>query len=201
MTQTNLNEVLEEYAIAAGAKNDHEILRAVIEKYPQFADDLMNFAAARAFAAFSPETEISTAEEAEFQKFGLEHLRRVLSGASEQNAAMPLSLTETAKAKGLNKAKFAAALDISLSLVMYLEHKRLEFVTIPQTIIGKIAQLLDTSEDSIAEYLNQPPNFAAGASYKAETRPENDLKPKKFAEAVREDQQLSTEQKRKLLEM
>ena len=117
------------------------------------------------------------------------------------NSAVSLqSLVETAKAKGLSRAKFASALGLSTSLVIYLEKRRLEFATIPKTIVAKIAQILETAEEKVSDYLNQSPDFAGNASFKTETRAEVQP-PKSFAEAVREDQQLSAEEKGKLLEL
>lgn len=199
MNELNLADVLEGYAVAAAAaENDQKNLREWMERYPQFATALMDFAAARTLIKYAPEPEISSSEEARYKEFGLNSLRRVLSGTEEESSVA--SLTELAKSKGINKLKFAAALDISLSLVMYLENRRLKYASIPKAVIGKIARVLETGEDTIAKYLNQPPNLATGASYKTDTRAE-DVKPKGFAEAVREDQQLSAEQKRKLLEL
>lgn len=200
MNEINLADVLEDFAMASAAGNEQQILRVWMEKHPQYADDLMNFAAARSIVRYSPEFEISAADEAKYKELGARNLRQVFSGAPEKSATAIASLTELAKTKGLNKLKFAHALDLSLSLVMYLENKRLDFASIPRKVIGKIAQVLETGEDLVASYLNQPPNLATGASFKTETRPD-DIKPKSFAEAVREDQQLSAEQKRKLLEI
>jgi hypothetical protein len=108
------------------------------------------------------------------------------------------SLTDAAKAKGMNRSKFAAALGLSVSLVQYLEKRRLDYASIPKTIVSKVAEVLETGEELVKDYLNQPPGLVTNASFKATERPE-DLQPKSFAEAVREDQQLSNEEKRKLL--
>lgn len=201
MKEMNLAEVLEGYAIAAGssAGHDQQILREWMEKYPQFVAPLMDFAAARAIAQFAPEVELSADEEARYQAIGLKNLRAVLNERAAQQPALQ-SLTDAAKAKGLNRSKFAAALGLSVSLVQYLEKRRLDFASIPKAVVAKMAEVLQTSEDAIAGYLNQPPNFAPGASYKTNARPE-EMQPKSFAEAVHEDQQLSAEEKRKLINL
>ena len=196
--EMNLQEVLEEYAIAAGTENDHQILRQMSHKYPQYAEDLQDFAAARAVLKYAPPAELSADDEAKQREIGRQNLTAVLS---ELNAAPALaSLTDAAKAKGLNRAKFAAAAGLSVSLLQYLEKRRLDFVSIPKIIIAKVAEVLETNAETVANYLNQSPISAANASFKTETRPEQ-LQPKSFADAVREDQQLSAEEKRKLLEM
>ena len=194
----NLEEILEEYAAETPSGNDLKILQTFSEKYPQFADDLADFAAARAVVKHAPEEDLTAEEEERFQESGLNNLRMVLSSPGSADALH--SLVETAKAKGLSRAKFAAALGLSTSLVIYLEKRRLDFATIPKQIITKIAQILETGEETIAGFLNQSPQFAENASYKTETRAEIQP-PKNFADAVREDQQLSAEEKRKLLEL
>lgn len=202
MSEPNLEEVLEDYAAATSSGNNLKILRLLTEKYPQFAADLADFAAARAVVKFAPDEELSADEEKRFRESGLKNLREIL-GANDsitapQNALQ--SLTDTAKEKGLSRKSFAVALGLSVSLVMYLEKRRLAFASIPKNLLRKISEVLETSEDLIASYLNQPPDLSTGASFKTNTRPE-DLQPKTFVEAVREDQKLSIEDKRKLLEL
>lgn len=202
MTESNLEEVLEEYAAATPNGNDLKILRTLSEAHLERADDLADFAAARAVVKHAPDEELSAEEEQRFQESGMKSLRAVLSllnaaGAAE-NALQ--SLVETAKAKGFNRSRFAAAVGLSTSLVMYLEKRRLDFSSIPQAIVVNVARILETGEDLVSNYLNQPPDLATGASFKTNARAE-DLPPKSFAEAVREDQQLSAEEKRKLLDL
>ncbi len=198
MNEPVLEEVLEEYAAATPLGNDLKILRLVSEKYPQFADELADFAAARAVAKHAPEEELSQEEEERVRESGLNNLRSVL--ASSNTAGALQSLIETAKTKGLNRTKFAARTGLSVSLVQYLEKRRLEFASIPPKIISRIAEVLETAEDAVAKYLKQLPVAATNASFKTMERPV-EVKPKSFAEAVREDQKLSPKEKRKLLEL
>jgi hypothetical protein len=202
MSEVNLEEVLEEYGSATPAGNNLKILRSFTDKYPQYANDLSDFAAARAIIRHAPEEELSDEEERRFQESGLKSLRMVLSslGAAESAPTALASLVETAKAKGLNRSKFAAAIGLSTSLVMYLEKRRLVFASIPQKIVAKISEVLGTGEELISAYLDQPPEFASSTSFKTESRPENSA-PKSFAEAVRDDQILTPEEKRKLLDI
>jgi hypothetical protein len=83
---------------------------------------------------------------------------------------------------------------------MYLEKKRLEYSSIPQAIIKKISDVLETGEEIVSSYLAQTPDMAGEASFKTATRPE-EVTLKSFAEAVREDQMLSAEEKKKLLDL
>lgn len=197
MNELNLSNILEEYAAATQAGNDFVILRRMSEQYPQFANDLQDFAAARSIVRYAPEAEISAEEGTRYQKIGIQNLRSILNAAPQSALE---SLLDAAKSKDLNRSKFAARLGLSVSLVQYLEKRRLEFFSIPPKIIARIAEVLETGEEMVANYLNLPPVAATNASYKTAERPV-EMKPKSFAEAVREDQQLSEEEKRKLLQM
>ncbi len=199
MNEITLEDVLEGYAIETRAGNDQNILRKWMENHPQFAADLMDFAAARAVIKFTPEEEFSAQDEKRYQEFGLNNLRSFL-GKTNNSQTVLESLTDLAKEKGLNKAKFASALGVSLSLLMYLEKKRLEFSSIPQAVIKKISDVLETGEELVSAYLKQLPDLAGEASFKTATRPE-EIKLKSFPEAVHEDQILSVEEKKKLLEL
>lgn len=196
--ETNLQEVLEEYALAAGETNDHQLLRQMSQKYPEYADDLQDYAAARAVIKYAPESEISVSDEKRYGEIGLQNLKSILSELKNAPQNALESLTDAAKAKGMNRTKFAAALGLSVSLVQYLEKRRLEFSTIPKTVIAKVAEVLETNAEAVANYLNQSPISAANASFKTETRPE-ELQPKSFADAVREDQTLTDSEKSELL--
>ncbi|MBS1796678.1 MAG: hypothetical protein JSS81_22800 [Acidobacteria bacterium] len=199
MNEMNLADVLEGYAMATPEGNNPAVLQKWTTAYPQFAGDLTDFAAARAVLEHSP-AELTEAEETRYRELGLKNLRAALRNAAAESAPLA-SLTERAKEKGLNKAKLAAAVGVSLSLLMYLEKKRLDFASIPKMLVEKIAGVLDTAEETVSAYLAKGPDALAEASfYKTATRPE-EIKPKTFADAVREDQILSTEEKRKLLEM
>ncbi len=192
MKEMNLSDVLEEYAIASPLKNDIRILRQMIEKHPEFAEELQDFAAACSVEAHVPDSEFTAEERSRFEEIGMQNLR-VLLGESA-----PLSsLTDAAKAKGMNRSRFAMALGLSVSLVQYLEKRRLIYLSIPEKIVAKIGEVLETGAEAVAEYLQQPPVSAANANFKASERPE-EQRPKTFAEAVNEDQTLSADQKREL---
>ena len=199
MKEITLADVLEGYAVETPAGNDQAILRKWMEQYPHYASELMDFAASRALIRFAPEEELSAQEEARYQEIALNNLRSFL-GSTNAARNVPASLTDLAKEKGLNKAKLASAVGVSMSLLMYLEKKRLEYASIPKAVIKKIAEVLDTGEEMISSYLRQGPDLATDVSFKTTTRPE-EVKLKSFADAVREDQMLSPEEKRKLLDL
>ena len=191
MSDATLTEVLEGYAIDTPVGNDQATLRRWMERHPDFADELMDFAAARAYVRNVGDEPL--ADEKRFAEIGADVLREVLG----REAAGIKSLTAAGEAKGWKKPEFAKKLGLSISLLMYLEKRRVRFATIPKGIVAKISELLETSEQAVAAYLSQPP-LAGEASFKTKTRPEEERQ-KDFADAVREDQSLSANEKQALL--
>lgn len=194
MSGKTLAEVLEGYAVETSGGNDLAVLRRWIEENPEFADDLMEFAAARAIVA-QPDEEFTEDEEARFRELG----RSVLANAMTKAQEAPQSLAAAAAEKGWDKAEFAKRLGISISLLMYAEKRRLQFSSIPKVMIERIAGLLEMTEQTVANYL-QMPAATGGTSFKTATRPDS-VSQKSFADAVREDQTLTTAEKRALLDL
>ena len=193
MSGATLTEVLEGYAVATPGGNDPEVLGRWIREYPQFADDLIDFAAARAEHRAIDARPFG--EEDRSAEIGLNILKEQLR---PREFAVPESLTAMAERKGWKKPEFAKRSGLSMSLLMYLEKRRLRFSTIPTKLIARLAELLETSEQAIAGYLALPPTTAGEANFKTPTRPD-EVRQRDFADAVREDQALSAEEKRALL--
>ena len=198
MEENRLFEILEAYAVETPDGNDHEILSAWIQRYPEFESEILDFAAARAVIRQTLDPQISATDESRARESGLTLLREFLYHDTSTKTAIE-SLAGFAKAKGLDKPSFAAALGVSVSLLMYLEKKRLSFSTIPAAFVARIAATLQVAEKDIAAYLNQGPSVSV-ASFKSQTRP-GETQQKSFAEAVREDQSLSSEQKKALCDL
>ncbi len=192
-----LQSVLESYAAETPEGNDMAILKRWMTSHPEFAGELMEFAADRAEMEYLPDPEISPEDSTRFREHGLK-LFNELFPASKKKSVSIHSLTALAKERGLNKESFAKAVGLSLSLIMYMEKRRLKAASIPDKIIKKTAEVLRSTKESVDEYLHGQP-VAGALNYKADTRPE-DKPQKEFADAVREDQTLSDEEKRSLLE-
>jgi len=194
---TELEDVLEGYAVETPEGNDPAILKKWMQKHPEFAEDLLAFAADRSRVDHLPDPILTEGEIKEAMNRG----RIALSAFRNQSVKQPAvlrSLTERAKERGLTRESFAGAVGLSLSLIMYFEKRRLKAATIPDWIIKKTAEVLRETKEAVEEYLHRPP-VAGAASYKAETRPE-EVPLKEFAEAVAEDLELTEEEKRSLLE-
>lgn len=171
MNELILENILEEYSIESGTNNDLELLRQYMQKYPDFSAELMDFAASRSIMKRSPEPQITQAQESEYLEIG----RKAISGfrnATEKKTSDSLrSLTRAGMELGLSKQKLAGSLGISVSLLMYLEKKKLQARSIPGQLIRNIADTIHSTEDSVAAYLSSMPPAAGQVSYKSQSRP------------------------------
>ena len=197
MNESQLLEVLESYASATPDGNDKRILEDWIRRFPQFSQELIDFAANRDLRTFSVQPEIDEYEEARFLKRSWEAFER-MRGRKPRPAIA--SLIHLAEQRSLRVTDFAAKLGISMSLLIYLEKRKLDFMTIPKRMIRKIADVLEVSQESVIAFLSQGPGFAPNANYKASAKPMT-VPPKSFIEAVKQDQELTHEQKIDLIRM
>jgi hypothetical protein len=193
-----LSAVLEGYAAATPEGNDSAVLREWIRRHPDFADDLADFAASRTVMLYAAGPEPTIEEEERLRGLATERLAAVLG---ESRGLKPIaSILRRATELGYSKQSFAAAAGLSVSLVMYLEKRRLEFASIPRELVRRVAEIIGSAEESVAAYLRQGPDLAPAANYKASLMP-GEVVEKSFADAVREDQVLSPEEKVELLKM
>jgi hypothetical protein len=131
-------------------------------RYPAQAREFAYLAADRAFPA-------SSADTTRAQAIGMSVLREKRMAYSAVTFA---SLKSIAEAKGHTAESLAAALKLPLGLFWKLHRRLVSFETIPQMLINQLAEKLDRSVDEVARYLRQPPQLAAGASYRSDTAPQ-----------------------------
>jgi hypothetical protein len=130
--------------------------------YPAQARELAHLAADRIFPA--PNTNSSRT-----QTIGMSVLREKRAAYSTVTFA---SLKSVAEAKGHTPESLAAALKLPLGLFWKLHRRLVAFETIPQALLQKLSETLDRGVDEVARYLRQPPQLAAGASYRSDTAPQ-----------------------------
>jgi hypothetical protein len=144
-------------------------------RYPAQAREFAYLAADRAFPAAS-------ANGAHAQSIGLSVLREKRVAYSAVTFA---SLKSVAEAKGHTAESLAAALKLPLGLFWKLHRRLVAFETIPQALLSQLAEKLDRSVDELARYLRQPPQLAAGASYRSDSAPQ--ATQESFASALSND--------------
>lgn len=198
--ENSLIKILESFAFETlDAIDSQDVMEKYLKDFPQFADELKSFAIEKDLLKFTNLKNISEAEVERHLQASRNSLDIFLESLNSEAAEIQ-SLYETAKAKGMKKAQLKKRLGISTSLLVYLEKRRLEFKSIPKKLITRVADVLEQTENAVSDYLNQASDFAGQASFKTSGRPQIG-KQKTFAEAIREDQELTPQQKRELLEL
>lgn len=197
MTTQELQDIFEAYSLETPEGNNLDILERYIEEYPQYEQELTEFAAERAMLKFDLETEISNEQKnhlAELTRRNFEKFR-----ASKQTQVQSIeSLITVAKKLGLKKIEFAKRLGLNPAQLFNLEVRKYVFSTIPNSLIENVAETLQMTKDSIENFLKLTPSVAA--NYKSETRPD-EIKQISFAQAIKNDETLSPKEKERLLNM
>jgi hypothetical protein len=166
----------------AEAPQDHAQLTRWTARFPQFADELI----AVGYARFA---------------FGLTLTDPVAEYVVESvPSRTPLTnLMDDAKARGLDAAGFAQELGLDKLLLGKLNRRTLEALSLPRTLVERLAQILERSFDEVAAYLNGGMRLAAGAYYKARQAPslvaESGQPKQSFAEALQSGAQITEEDK------
>jgi hypothetical protein len=204
--QPSLDEVIEAY-MASTSEPDRDSLAEWMRRYPQYARDLMDFEASRSAAKWLPQHESSAEEEEALALRGVSavqnilHRRQAERDRSKKESPI-IGLMEESKRKGMTRAQFADATELSTSLLAMLDRRLFDFNTLHETVVDTIvdtlAHALDRSRNSIAAYLNGEATFAVAAHRKSDKAPKL-AKKQDFFEAVRNDPHISEERRRKWL--
>jgi hypothetical protein len=191
-----LAEILDDL-VASEPVIDAQTMTRWIGRYPQYERELMNFAATWSLMSHLPPDESPLKVEEEFYAGGLDVVRNVVRASREKtvNTEAPISsLLAEGTTHNLTIGKLAALSDLSVPIIAKFEQRLISFSSIPREAIQNVAQTLQRSFESVAAYLQSPPAFASGASYKTDTAPE--LPPQQdFATAIRDDRTLSEDKK------
>ena len=156
-----MNEELSDTILVEFASDPTAQVADWAARYPAQAREFAYLAADRAFPAPS-------ADSAHAQSIGMSVLREKRAAYSATFA----SLKSVAEARGHTAESLAAALKLPLGLFWKLHRRLVSFETIPQALISQLAEKLDRSVDELARYLRQPPQLAAGASYRSDSAPQ-----------------------------
>lgn len=194
---TTLQDIFEAYSLNTPDGNDFDILQTYIEKYPQFERELLEFAKERSLLKFDLETEIPAEEKSRFAEISRHNFEKFWATKNVQAQSIE-SLTATAKQLGMKKQEFARRIGLNGNQLFNLEVRGLIFVTIPKGLIAIVAETLQTTKETIENFLDQSPSLAA--NYKSQTRPD-EVKQITFNQAITEDETLSTEEKERLLNL
>ncbi|MBP1886536.1 hypothetical protein [Sinorhizobium mexicanum] len=140
-------------AFAVEPNHDKETLDRYLTTYPDLRSDLLNLLLELDFddASEIPLDLDSPVVAASWSRFS-------------QITGEPLS------AKRFTK-DVATTIGVKTAVIMQLRDRAVIFASIPKRFLARLAQALGTGIEELTSYLNAPRVLAAGASYKADTKP------------------------------
>lgn len=189
-------EVHNKQRTEAGANRD--LLAEFMRLYPQYADELMDYAATASIVEHAPVTESDQAEEDAIVRRGMEQVALLLAvrHSEQTHGATPTltSLRKAADAHGLTMQALAAQTNLSIPLLMKLDRRLIRFASIPRKVIEAIGRAINHTSETVAAYLQGERKFATGAAFLAEEAPQMPDQ-QDFFEAIEKDLTMSKQQK------
>ena len=206
-----LDDVLD--ALLATGAPSATALREFIQRYPQFQQELTEFAASWQLSEALPMSpDVQRVSDEMIVERGIRAVNELLSGRQFQvePAGVPVgsvaqppvrSLLDEARAQGLRPRQFAAAAGMGESLLAKLDRGLIRFASIPREAMESLAEALHRDLASIQSYLEaRTPSVAPMAAFKADQAPEVG-QPEDFASAVETDATMSAEQRQRWLDL
>ncbi len=170
-------------------------LKEWIAVYPAQKEELVTWAVGLSELNYAEAAPPDPVADARTLEIGMRALSRMKYRTEAEVVVAPLfSLLEAAKRQGMDPKQFAERLNLDKPMVTKLNQKLMQVVTIPSTLIQKIAEELKVGVQQVQDYLNRPSTLASGVSYLSETKPEIGSQ-QPFSEAIRSSLTLSEERK------
>lgn len=185
-----LDDVLNEF-VTANDRPTAQGLEEWAERYPQYRQELVDFAATWAEQLIMPPApELEPDTEKALIDRTMSHVLNVAyqrdEKAQEQvESDHPInSLTGEAQRAGMNVQEFAKSCVLDLALVSKLNSRQIEPQTIPTRLVRHIARLLGRSVSAVTAYLALPPKALAGRAFLSRGKPASTGR-QNFLDAVR----------------
>jgi len=199
-TQATLDEIIDEY-VAQSPEPSYEALAQWIGRYPQYAQELTDFTVSWSLAERLPldPGELTAEETAALLSKHMNTVRAIMERQSISAAQAIKGLLAEARTRELSIRQLAEKTGLSVALVTKLDRRLIRYASIPRQVVSDIADALGREAQAVARYLQGGALLAPSAvSYRAEEAPSLPEQ-QDFAEAVRDDRLLSSEERERLL--
>jgi len=199
----SLNDVLNEMALAS-ATPTAKVVGAYVRRYPQYAEEITDFAAELAAVAVlgqgDDSIEPSTEGTSPIVSKALSKLQNRLYELKQELSARADSIPDLFGA--LDQGQFrslAGSLGVNAFFLAKIRDRTIVPDTIPRGFRLKVADAFSVSEPVVAAYLARPPRIPEQMRFLSERKPEA-VRQQSFADAVRSSS-LSDEQQQTLLSL
>lgn len=192
--QYEIDALIAQYVDAVHAGQSPRI-EDLVERYPKYANELLEFAVYYHTVGFATESLEGAAEPA-LSPEGEMALARIRERRATY-ASAPGEAIESLTAQGIDAniapPQLAAAVGLTTDLLARLEQRAITAASIPRTLVQRLAQALKVAPEAISAYLAGSPTGQAGGFYYADQPPTQAQE--SFLDAVQASE-LSPEQKR-----
>lgn len=169
------------------------------EKYPNFKREIVEaYAAWREFEVFVLGDENASEIDEKFSETDKKSIGDLLAQFRASPDGETINdLRELAEKQGVAWESLIEKLGASETLMRRFNRRTLK--EIPEKIEKKMSEILNVSVESLQAFFSLPASLPKAARYKSKNTPQTQPK-QSFAEAVKNDPELTDEEKRKLLE-
>lgn len=187
---------LEEFARYALEDDSPEAVSIFMKKYPEYSDDIVEYAVALLINKHSADEPFLNSEErVQFLKKATEIFQ------SKKQSPMPAltSLLKRITEIGLNTDQFKAKTGLTQFILLNLDQKLVDVSSIPSKILDSISQTLSIPGEVLNSYLAGKASPGQAMNYKAYTAPSSSDRIS-FEEVLRQDSSISEQERLKLME-
>ena len=190
-----LEDVLDAYVASDVGPNSP--LDEWLRRYPEFEREIIEFAASWSLMKWlSPAPDTEEVDEETLVLRGMSVVQNLLHRQSWEPASdsvAPLeSLIEEGRAKGLEPRRLAQATRLGDSLLRKLDRRLITHTSIPQELIKRLAEVMQSEATSITAYLQKAPTLVAATEHRSDQAPKL-MELEDFFDAVRADPTISRE--------
>jgi len=169
-----LNEFHEAYDVPTA-----EALELWAKRYPEYRNQLVDFAASWAEQlVLPPAQELNLEEEKLLVDRAMSHVQNVTFQRNDAAASVTEendinSLIGEAKRVGMSGQEFAKACELDVSLMSKLNNLQIKPSSVPARLVSLIAHVLNRRDESVCRYLNKPPLPLAGKAFLSRGKPQS----------------------------
>jgi len=193
-TRRSLEDVLNDYVASEHLPN-HEALKKWVLLYPEYRKELTEFTVNWGRMEHLPHVPapIEVSEDTLVLRAMsiVEDRLYAFKSKEKVSATVIVSLLEEGKNFGLDVSKFAAQCRVSVPIMVKLSRRIFDLVSIPSELVQSLATAINTTSQSILDYLKQPA-LAEGMRFSSKSKPVL-ANQENFFDAVRNDQVMDNE--------